>query len=115
MSKYGLIGMLFVAICLGVLTFYYQSKYTITQQSLNNAQAVTKNALSAISLMHDISKVTHDEKQQLSNEGEEKVVYIKEAVKSDDCANRVVAVAATDSLRLLENRVRAGKPTETKP
>lgn len=115
MSKYGPIAALLVAICLGTLALYYHGQYATAQQSLNSTQAVTKNALTAIKLMHDISKATHDEKQKLADEGAARVVYIREAVKDDQCAVRDVATAATEHLRLLENRVRAGQPAEAKP
>lgn len=114
-ARYGLIGALLVAICFCVLAFHYHGQYAMAQQSLNSTQAVTKNALTAIRLMHDISKATHDEKQKLADDGAARVVYIREAVKDDQCAVRVVADAATDHLRMLENRVRSGKLAEVKP
>ncbi|WP_186373080.1 DUF2570 domain-containing protein [Yersinia frederiksenii] len=95
--------------------FHYHGKYTAAEESLSSTQAVAKNALTAINLMYDISKATHEAKQQLAEEGEASVVYIREAVKGDACANQLVPAAATDNLRMLENSVRAGKPAEAKP
>ncbi|MDQ9128566.1 hypothetical protein RDT67_19295 [Serratia fonticola] len=115
LNQYGLVGALLVAICLSTLVFYYHGKYSAASRELTNAQVITKNAFNAFNLMHDISKATHEDKRKIAEEGEVRMVYIREAIKGDECAVRVVADAATDNLRMLENSVRAGKPTKVKP
>lgn len=115
MSKCGIIGPLIVSILLGWLALYYHSKYTTAQSELSSAQAVTKNTMIAIKLMYDISKATHEDKQKLADEGETRIIYIREAVKDDECAVRAVPDAATDNLRMLENAARTGQPAKAKP
>lgn len=95
--------------------FHYHSKYTTAQNELSSAQVITTNVLSAINLMYFISKAAHEDKQKLADEGETRIVYIREAVKNDECAVRAVPDAATDNLRLLENAARSSLPTKDKP
>ncbi|MDK2375268.1 hypothetical protein [Serratia fonticola] len=97
------------------LALHYHGKYSTAQSEISSAQAITTSMLTAIDLMYVISKAAHEDKQKLADEGETRIVYIREVVKGDQCAVRNVATAATDHLRLLENRVRTGKPTEAKP
>jgi len=65
--------------------------------------------------MYDISKAAHEDKQKLADEGETIIVYIRQAVKDDECAVRVIPDVATDNLRMLENSARTGIPAEAKP
>ncbi|NYA42956.1 DUF2570 domain-containing protein [Serratia fonticola] len=100
---------------LGYSAFHYHGKYTVAQRDLSSAQAITTSVLTAIDLMYSISKAAHEDKQKLADEGETRIVYIRTAVKDDECAVRAVPDAATDNLRVLENSARTGVPAKDKP
>lgn len=97
------------------LAFHYHGKYTAAQRDISSAQAITASVLIAIDLMYVISKAAHEDKQKLADEGETRIVYIRKAVKDDECAVRTVPDAAADNLRLLENAARTGVPAKDKP
>ncbi|UAN54667.1 DUF2570 domain-containing protein (plasmid) [Serratia sp. JSRIV002] len=100
---------------LGYSAFHYHGKYTAAQRDVATAQAVTTSVLTAIDLMYATSKAAHEDKQKLADEGETRIVYIRKAVKNDECAVRTVPDAATDNLRMLENSARTGVPAKDKP
>ncbi|HHQ6589167.1 TPA: DUF2570 domain-containing protein [Serratia fonticola] len=100
---------------LGYSAFHYHGKYTAAQRDIATAQAITTSVLTAIDLMYVISKAAHEDKQKLADEGETRIVYIREAVKDDECAVRTVPDAAADNLRMLENAARTGLPAKDKP
>lgn len=97
------------------LAFHYHGKYTAAQRDVATAQAITTSMLTAIDLMYATSKAANEDKQKLADEGEKRIVYIRQAVKDDECAVRAVPDAATDNLRLLENAARTGIPSKAKP
>lgn len=97
------------------LAFHYHGKYTAAQRDVSSAQAITASVLVAIDLMYVITKGAHEDKQKLADEGETRIVYIRKAVKDDECAVRTVPDAATDNLRMLENSARTGLPAKAKP
>jgi len=97
------------------LAFHYHGKYSTAQSEISSAQAITTSMLTAIDLMYSISKAAHEDKQKLADEGETRIVYIRKAVKDDECAVRAVPDAATDNLRVLENSARTGVPAKDKP
>jgi prophage endopeptidase len=100
---------------LGYSAFHYHGKYTAAQREATSAQAVTISLLTAIDLMYATTKAAHEDKQKLADEGEKRIVYIRQAVKDDECAVRAVPDAATDNLRMLENSDRTGLPAKDKP
>ena len=107
--------LIFLFAGLAWLAFHYHGKYTAAQREVATAQAITTSVLTAIDLMYATSKAAHEDKQKLADEGETRIVYIRQAVKDDECAIRAVPDAATDNLRLLENAARTGVPAKDKP
>lgn len=109
-------GLLVVlAVVAGRLASYYHSRATSAEKSLASSEAITRNATAAINLMYNITKAANAERQSLQQKGETHVVYIREAVKGDECAVRDVPAAAADDLRLYADSVRAGAQAKAKP
>lgn len=100
---------------LGYSAFHYHGKYTAAQRDVSSAQAITTSVLTAIDMMYITSKAAHEDKQKLADEGEKRIVYIREAVKDDECVVRAVPDAAADNLRMLENAARTGIPAKDEP
>uniref|UniRef100_UPI00068F3AC8 DUF2570 domain-containing protein n=1 Tax=Erwinia oleae TaxID=796334 RepID=UPI00068F3AC8 len=78
------------------------------KQNQKQAEAITSNVITAVTLFNDIAKTTHDKKQQNNEESETRVVYIREALKGDACAVQPVPSAAVDRLREHRNKIRSG-------
>ncbi|HHH0198285.1 TPA: exotoxin, partial [Yersinia enterocolitica] len=55
-----------------------------------------------------IAKANENDKQKIAQEGEVRIVYIREAIKGDDCTNKPVPAAAADLLRKHANQIRSG-------
>jgi prophage endopeptidase len=73
-------------------------KKTLTQQK-EQAEAITNNVITAVNLINDISRATHDEKETLASDAGTRVVYIRDKLASDACANTVIDNDAVNSLR----------------
>jgi len=65
----------------------------------NSSEAITNNVITAMNLIHDISQATQNAKNELAEKSETRIVYIKQSLEGDPCANQLVPSAATDSLR----------------
>lgn len=63
------------------------------------AETVSNSVVTAINLINDISRVTQNAKNELSQAGERRVIYIRQALEGDQCAKQLVPAAAADSLR----------------
>jgi prophage endopeptidase len=74
----------------------------------NSSEAITNNVITAMNLIHDISQATQNAKNELAEKGETRIVYIKQALEGDPCANQLVPSAAADSLREYANSLRPG-------
>lgn len=72
------------------------------------SEAITNNLITTMNLIRDISQATQNAKQELAHEGETRIVYIKQALHGDPCANQLVPSAATDSLREYADSLRTG-------
>lgn len=77
-------------------------------QQQKSAEAVTTNVIAAVRLFNDIAESTRSDKQKATDDSEQRIVYIREAVKNDKCAVLPVPVAAADSLRAHRNQIRSG-------
>lgn len=73
-----------------------------------SSEAVTSNVITAMNLIHDISQATQNAKNHLAQKGETRIVYIRQALEGDPCANQLVPSAATDSLREYADSLRTG-------
>lgn len=74
----------------------------------NSSEAITNNVITAMNLIHDISQATQNAKNELAEKGETRIVYIKQALEGDPCANQLVPSAAADSLREYADSLRPG-------
>lgn len=72
------------------------------------AETVSNSVVTAMNLINDISRVTKNAKTELSQAGEQRVIYIRQALEGDQCAKQLVPAAAADSLREYADGLRAG-------
>lgn len=72
------------------------------------AETVSNSVVTAMNLINDISRVTQNAKTELSQAGEQRVIYIRQALEGDQCAKQLVPAAAADSLREYSDGLRAG-------
>ncbi|MEQ0013739.1 MULTISPECIES: DUF2570 domain-containing protein [Klebsiella] len=72
------------------------------------AETVSNSVVTAMNLINDISRVTQNAKTELSQAGEQRVIYIRQALEGDQCAKQLVPAAAADSLREYADGLRAG-------
>ena len=63
------------------------------------SEAVTSNVITAMNLIRDISQATQNAKEQQAQNGEARVVYIRQALEGDLCSKQLVPASAADSLR----------------
>ncbi|HCA7853705.1 TPA: DUF2570 domain-containing protein [Enterobacter hormaechei] len=74
----------------------------------DTSEAITNNVITTMNLIRDISQATQNAKNELAKKGETRIVYIRQALEGDPCANQLVPSAAADSLREYENNLRSG-------
>ncbi|MCV2533159.1 DUF2570 domain-containing protein [Enterobacter wuhouensis] len=72
------------------------------------SEAITNNVITTLSLIRDISKATQNAKNELAQKGETRIVYIRQALEGDPCANQLILSAAADSLREYADSLRSG-------
>ncbi|MFK9998218.1 DUF2570 domain-containing protein [Klebsiella aerogenes] len=72
------------------------------------AETVSNSIVTAMNLINDISRVAQNAKNELSQAGEQRVIYIRQALEGDQCAKQLVPAAAADSLREYADGLRAG-------
>lgn len=74
----------------------------------DTSEAITNNVITAMNLIRDISQATQNAKNELAQKGETRIVYIRQALEGDPCANQLVPAAAADSLREYSDSLRPG-------
>ncbi|MCM7281715.1 DUF2570 domain-containing protein [Enterobacter hormaechei] len=74
----------------------------------DTSEAITNNVITTMNIIRDISQATQNAKNELAKKGETRIVYIRQALEGDPCANQLVPAAAADSLREYENSLRSG-------
>lgn len=72
------------------------------------AETVSNSVVTGMNLINDISRATQNAKTELSLAGEQRVIYIRQALEGDQCAKQFVPAAAADSLREYADGLRAG-------
>ena len=72
------------------------------------SEAITNNMITTMNLIRDISQATQNAKNELAQKGETRIVYIRQALEGDPCANQLVPSAAADSLRQYAESLRPG-------
>lgn len=78
---------------------------TLTQQK-EQAEAITSNVIAAVNLINDISRAAHEEKEILASDAGARVVYIRDKLARDACANTVIDNDAVNSLRVYADGLR---------
>ena len=72
------------------------------------SEAITNNVITTMNIIRDISQATQNAKNELAQKGETRIVYIRQALEGDPCANQLVPSAAADSLREYAESLRSG-------
>ncbi|HDR2404871.1 TPA: DUF2570 domain-containing protein [Enterobacter asburiae] len=109
---------LLVIALIGVLAFsvnhYRDNAITYKDQRdkatvrADTSEAITSNVITTMNLIRDISQATQNAKNELAQKGETRIVYIRQALEGDLCANQLVPSAAADSLREHADSLRPG-------
>ncbi|PJD58709.1 DUF2570 domain-containing protein [Enterobacter kobei] len=109
---------LLVVALIGVLAFlvnhYRDNAITYKDQRdkatvrADTSEAITNNVITTMNLIRDISQATQNAKNELAKKGETRIVYIRQALEGDPCANQLVPSAAADSLREYADSLRSG-------
>ncbi|AZQ31026.1 DUF2570 domain-containing protein [Klebsiella pneumoniae] len=108
-----------IVICLMVslgwlASHYHHNAITFKEQRdkatvrAETAETVSNSVVTAMNLINDISRATQNAKTELSQAGEKRVIYIRQALEGDQCAKQLVPAAAADSLREYADGLRAG-------
>lgn len=84
----------------------YHDRAIAAESSIESTAMVTKNVITAMNLINDISKAAREEKQNLAEKGATHVVYIRQTLQGDPCANQPVPSAATSRLNEVKNELK---------
>ncbi len=109
---------LMVVALIGVLAFFvnhyrdnaitYKDQRDKATVRANTSEAITNNVITTMNLIRDISQATQNAKNELAQKGETRIVYIRQTLEGDPCANQLVPSAAADSLREYADSLRSG-------
>ncbi|EKM5720796.1 DUF2570 domain-containing protein [Enterobacter cloacae] len=109
---------LLVVMLIGVLAFFvnryrgnaitYKDQRDKATVRAETSEAITSNVITTMNLIRDISQATQNAKNELARKGETRIVYIRQALEGDPCANQLVPSAAVDSLREYADSLRSG-------
>lgn len=109
---------LLVLAVIGVLVFFvnhyrdnaitYKDQRDKATARAETSEAITNNVITTMNLIRDISQATQNAKNELAHKGETRIVYIRQALEGDPCANQLVPSAAADSLREYADSLRSG-------
>lgn len=80
----------------------------------DTSEAITGNVITTMNIIRDISQATQNAKNELAQKGETRIVYIREALQGDPCANQLVPSAAANSLREYADSLRPGSSSADK-
>ncbi|KAA1063438.1 DUF2570 domain-containing protein [Enterobacter mori] len=94
---------------IGVLAFFvnhyrdnaitYKDQRDKATVRADTSEAITSNVITTMNLIRNISQATQNAKNEMAQKGETRIVYIRQALEGDPCANQLVPAAAADSLR----------------
>ncbi len=108
---------LLVLAVIGVLVFFvnhyrdnaitYKDQRDKATVRAETSEAITNNVITTMNLIRDISQATQNAKNELAQKGETRIVYIRQALEGDPCANQLVPTAAADSLREYADSLRS--------
>ena len=109
---------LMVVALIGVLAFFvnhyrdnaitYKDQRDKAKVRAETSEEITNNVITTMNLIRDISQATQNAKNELAQKGETRIVYIRQALEGDPCANQLVPSAAADSLREYADSLRSG-------
>jgi prophage endopeptidase len=109
---------LLVLALIGVLAFFvnhyrdnaitYKDQRDKATVRADTSEAITRNVITTMNLIRDISQATQNAKNELAQNSETRIVYIRQALEGDPCANQLVPSAAADSLREYADSLRSG-------
>lgn len=74
----------------------------------DTSEAITNNVITTMNLIRDISQATQNAKNELVQKSETRIVYIRQVLEGDPCANQLVPSAAAGSLREQADSLRSG-------
>ncbi len=106
--------LLFLGILLSLLGYYHNKakaqgvEITQLMQEKNEAQLIITTQIQQISDFNKISKAEQDEKQQVVQQSNERIVYIRTAAKANRCSMQPVPVDVVNRLREHANQIRQG-------
>ncbi|HEI6789338.1 TPA: exotoxin [Yersinia enterocolitica] len=86
----------------------WHDKADTAAKERDEAQFILSNQVRMVNIINDIAKANENDKQKIAQAGEDRVVYIREAIQGDDCTNKLVPAAAADLLRKHANQIRSG-------
>lgn len=86
----------------------YKSQRDKATVRADTSEAITSNVITTMNLIRDISQATQNAKNELAQKGETRIVYIRQALEGDPCANQLVPSSAADSLREYADSLRSG-------
>lgn len=108
---------LIVVAVIGVLAFFvnhyrdnaitYKDQRDKATVRADTSEAISSNVITTMNIIRDISQATKNAKNELAQKGETRIVYIRQALEGDPCANQLVPSAAADSLREYADSLRA--------
>ncbi|HCT5822027.1 TPA: DUF2570 domain-containing protein [Citrobacter sedlakii] len=109
---------LMVVALIGVLAFFvnhyrdnaitYKDQRDKAKVRADTSEAITNNVITTMNLIRDISQAAQHAKNEVAQKGETRIVYIRQALEGDPCANQLVPSAAADSLRQYADSLRSG-------
>lgn len=80
----------------------------------DKSEAITNNVITTMNLIRDISQANQNAKNELAKNGETRIVYIRQALEGDPCANQLVPSSAADSLREYADSLRSSPSSSNK-
>ncbi|CAH3907793.1 hypothetical protein AI2747V1_1157, partial [Enterobacter cloacae] len=109
--------LLIVVAVIGVLAFFvnhyrdnaitYKDQRDKATVRADTSEAITSNVITTMNIIRDISQATQNAKNELAHKGETRIVYIRQALEGDPCANQLVPSSAADSLREYADSLRS--------
>ncbi|WP_167012541.1 hypothetical protein [Candidatus Pantoea multigeneris] len=76
------------------------------EQGKATAEAITNNVITAVTLINDLSRATHEEKTTVAADAGERVITIQKQLSTDTCANTHINSDAVEQLRGFANGLR---------
>lgn len=101
-TSYMLLIAAFVVVMIGGIAWsasYYHGQYSKEKERADKAEATTNNVITAANLFNDIAKATHEAKDKLDADSQDRIVYIKKTLEAEPCANQLIPSSVVGSLR----------------